>query len=271
MGAKFFVTLSAVLVVGALGCKKKVTDSRTASTDSDSPAASSPSTSDQVATSQATKLVLIGADMAQAASACGPLVVQVEDNDGFGANVAADVTVKVTSSAATGSFYSDEACATKVDSVKIATGASDAQVFYKDTAVGTATITFADAKTDGGLASASGTLLIDVITKLAFLDATFTQTVGTCGYLVVEAQGAGNAAVRTAADVVINLTSSAATGQFFSDDGCTAAVTSVKINQGSSESIPVYYKDTAAGSPTISATEVPTQGWTAASLAATVN
>jgi hypothetical protein len=71
-------------------------------------------------------------------------------------------------------------------------------------------------------------------------------------------------------DTVINLTSSSATGAFYNDAAGLSPITQVTINSGSN-SASFYYKDTAAGSPSITAEVSPSLGWTLAIQQETVN
>lgn len=82
------------------------------------------------------------------------------------------------------------------------------------------------------------------------------------GTMTVQIQNAKGKPSNVKADTVINLTSTSSTGRFDTStsglfNGNTASVT---IPSGSS-SASFYYKDTTAGTPTITATELPSQSW----------
>ncbi len=82
------------------------------------------------------------------------------------------------------------------------------------------------------------------------------------GNMTVQIQNAKSKPFNVKADTVINLTSTSTTGRFDTStsglfNGNTASVT---IPSGSS-SASFYYKDITAGTPTITATELPSQGW----------
>jgi hypothetical protein len=71
-------------------------------------------------------------------------------------------------------------------------------------------------------------------------------------------------AVPVQSAVVITLSSTSATGGFYSDSACTKSISSAPIAAGSAETPHFYYQDPAGGGGTIQASEVPSQGWQAA-------
>jgi len=79
--------------------------------------------------------------------------------------------------------------------------------------------------------------------------------------ITLETQDVTQAASNVTADTTINLTSTSAGGLFSLSNTTFAAVTSVTILEGES-SITIYYKDSSIGTPTITAAENPSQGWT---------
>jgi hypothetical protein len=109
------------------------------------------------------------------------------------------------------------------------------------------------------LASGCGpnVLTVTFTTPSQVLDAGVVSNV-----MTVQIQNAKGKPSNVKNDTVISLTSNSTTGRFDTStsglfNGNTASVT---VPSGSS-SASFYYKDTTAGTPTITATELPTQGW----------
>jgi hypothetical protein len=115
------------------------------------------------------------------------------------------------------------------------------------------------------------TLTTQTGVKLAFTTPAQTITAGSPSAIItiqVQDASSGNP-LNVAADTTINLTSSSAQGKFSLNASPWSDITSVIIPNGSN-SASFYYKDTAAGNPTITAAEFPDQGWTDATQQQTV-
>jgi hypothetical protein len=109
------------------------------------------------------------------------------------------------------------------------------------------------------------------ISKIAFTTA--AQTIiqdQVSSLMAVEIQDANGSAVTVLTDTTINLTSSSAGGSFSLNSSPWQSITSVTISGGSS-SASFYYKDSNVGTPTITAAESPSVGWTDATQTVTVN
>ena len=107
------------------------------------------------------------------------------------------------------------------------------------------------------------------ISKIAFTTSAQTIAAGTAsGLMTIQTQSAYNNPVNLSSSTTINLTSTSSTGRF--DTSATGAfngsITSVTINEGSN-SASFYYKDTTAGTPTITASYT---GWTSAETSFTI-
>jgi len=120
---------------------------------------------------------------------------------------------------------------------------------------GTDTFTFYVADSDG-LYSDEATVTITinaVASKLAFSSSAVSGSVGAClGPLTVQVQDGGGNAVAVSSNTSVSLTTGSAGGAFYSDAACGSGITAVTIPANSS-SASFYYKDTSAGSPTITA------------------
>jgi len=114
-------------------------------------------------------------------------------------------------------------------------------------------------------------IVAGAITKLAFTTTPQTIDAGNVsGIITLQTQDTSSNPYNVTADMVINLTSNSANGTFYSDAEGLNPTTLVTIKAGKS-SASFYYKDTAAGSPTITVAESPSQGWTAATQLETIN
>ena len=102
------------------------------------------------------------------------------------------------------------------------------------------------------------------ITQLAFTTGAQTITAGEVSAVMTVKTDAA-----VTEDTEINLSSSSETGTFYSDVAGTIQITSVII-PSNSDKVNFYYKDTTAGTPTITASESPDQGWTDATQQQTI-
>jgi len=105
--------------------------------------------------------------------------------------------------------------------------------------------------------------------KLGFVGTALSEVLNTCGALQIQAQDASGNAAPVAVALSLTLTSSATTGGFYSDSACSTAITSVSLAAGASEGS-IYYKDSAAGTPTLTATDPSATPLTDATMAATI-
>ncbi len=193
-----------------------------------------------------TTLAVSGA--ASSSPTLGPITVQ--EQDALGNPTITAETVKLSSTAGTGTFAATSGGG-GVTSVAIPAGSSSISFFYGDTKSGTPTLTAAAT----GLTSATQTETITggAPAKLAFTTPTQTglaTIAATLGPITVQEQDAlGNPA--TSAETV-NLSSNSSGPHAFAATSGGAAVTSVTIPAGSS-SASFFYGDTKAGTPTITA------------------
>src|SRR5437773_2516875 len=186
------------------------------------------------------------------AGQCSPgITVQSQTSTGGVLAVTSNLTVNLTTSSS-GTFYSDNACTTSVSSTTISTGNSTSGDFY-----------YKDGTSDGPVLTAaatgytSGTQTETLTTpKLVFTSSTFNIVIGQCSpaITVQSQQTSGPTPLTVSANLTVTLSSSSGTGTFYTDSGCTSATTTTTISAGNSTSANRYYKDTAAGTPTLTAT-----------------
>ena len=89
-----------------------------------------------------------------AANSCAPLLILVQDAVGGQASFSELRLLNVRSSSATGTFYADASCSTSMTAFNLAVGATQASLYYKDSAAGTPVLTVMDPAA-GGLGSAT--------------------------------------------------------------------------------------------------------------------
>jgi len=110
-----------------------------------------------------------------------------------------------------------------------------------------------------------------VIDRIVFTTAVQVLSAGTSSAVMTIQTNDASGAVNVPSDTTIRLTSTSAGGQFStSSGGPWSSTLDLTITAGSS-SASFYYKDTTTGTPTITAAETPSKGWTDATQQETVN
>lgn len=109
------------------------------------------------------------------------------------------------------------------------------------------------------------------ITKLVFTTDSQILTVGqTSEVITVQTQSNINHAMNVSSAATIDLTSTSGGAKFLSYSDGETEINFVTISSGSS-SANFYYRDTTTGTPTVTATENPSQGWIDATQQETIN
>ena len=179
-----------------------------------------------------------------------------KDDDGNRSNVTENTVFSLSSTAGAATFYSDSAGTDVITEVPIADGNSDATFYYKDSATGSPTIT---ATRTSGMALGADTHQITVNADTATkVDLTGPATVNagavSTAFTLTSQDAGGNAANVTEATVFKLSSNSTGIKTFYSNASRTSVTTEVTIANGSSTAA-FYYKDTAAGTPTVTATQ----------------
>lgn len=232
-----------------------------------SPGMTSASQTQTVASSTPSKLSFLQAPLTLTAGACSsvqwPYYAQLQalDSSGSPAVLATRTPLSLTSSSGTLRFYSDWSCTTPITSITL-TPRSIAYIYVRDTVAGTPAITAAAA----GLGSAVQTVsVLATPTRLSFDGPPQAVTAGTCLGATVSSRNAQLNQAAVSANTPVTLSSSSPTLTFYSDWSCTTPVTSLQLGSGSSQ-LSFRFKDTAAGTPTLTASAA---GFTSASQAQT--
>jgi hypothetical protein len=186
-----------------------------------------------------------------AGSASG-ITIQAQNNGGTPANVAADTTVTLTSTAATGKFATSAAGPFTLTSVIITAGANSTSFYYNDTVAGTPTLTAASAGLTNG--TQTETIIAAAAAKIVFTTNPQTINAGTSSQVMtIQTQDTYNNTANVTGSTVVNLTTTAAaTGKFATSAVGPFNITSVTIPVGSNFAS-FYYNDTTVGTPTLTA------------------
>ena len=218
---------------------------------------SSPSQQDTVKAAAASQVAITGAPLSfLAGNRGGPITVQLEDaygNTGAISTVAQTIGLGTTSSA--GAFYASQSGGSAIASVKIAAGVSSATFYYGDALAGTPTVTASDSAFSSS-SSQQETVEAAAATQVAITGAPASLIAGSRGGpITVQLEDAsGNTGATSTVAQTIGLGSSSPAGVFYANQSGGSAITSVTIPAGQS-SATVYYSDTAAGTPTVTASD----------------
>lgn len=200
----------------------------------------------------ATKLVFVTAPQTLTAGSCSAVVtVQGQDEFDNPAIVFTATTVRLRSTSVQGTFYADSACTRAVTDVIIPTGASTESFYFKDTKAGSPTITASEPFMHG----AAQTEIINpgAASKLTFVTPALSIVAGSCSAaMTVEPQDVFGNTSPAQTSTLVNLGTSSVVGAFHSDASCSMPITSVAI-AGGQQQANFYYRDTKAGSPTLTA------------------
>jgi tartrate-resistant acid phosphatase type 5 len=198
----------------------------------------------------ASKLVFTTAAQALTAGvSSGVMTVQLQDAYGNAVGAAAAQVVGLATTSAAGTFR-NAADTTAITGVTVAAGTSTASFRYRDTAAGTPTLTASAA----GLASATQAETVNpgAASRFVFTTAAQALTAGvSSGVMTVQLQDAYGNAVSAAAAQAVSLATTSAGGTF-RDAADTTAITGVTVAAGTSTAS-FRYRDTAAGTPTLTA------------------
>lgn len=198
-------------------------------------------------------IFITGPKVLAAGAASTIITIETRDSLHNPASVVDDTVVNLSSTSATTRFDLSPAGAFdgSVTSVTILAGSSSASFYYRDPAGGTPTIT----ASGPGMVTASQMQTVGA-GRVAFVSDPQTIAVGIIsGPFTIQTQDMLNNPVVVTADTAVTLTSTSAMGRFGTTGGDSfdGSVTSVIIAAGTNMA-GFYYRDTAKGTPTITAT-----------------
>ncbi|MFZ1988412.1 MAG: hypothetical protein WAW96_01445, partial [Alphaproteobacteria bacterium] len=192
------------------------------------------------------------------------ITVQRQDSNSNPVTSEGTITVILTTSATiSGRFYSDAGGTTQITSVQILSGQSSASFYYADSTAGTPTLT----ASSGSLTPATTTFTINNYKLVYTAGAGQTRYTGAMSQqITVQRQNANGNPRSGVTGITVTLTTSSSSGKFYSDASGNNQITSVYISYSSSTAS-FYYRDTSAGTPTLTASS---NGYTPATTVFTI-
>ncbi|HYI02376.1 putative metal-binding motif-containing protein [Hyalangium sp.] len=201
------------------------------------------------------------------AGTCTSAMVKVKDESGSDTQVIAPVAVSLQTQSGGVIYFSDAACTTSIASVNLATNVGSTPFFFLGQVAGEVTLNASAT----GLTPASRAVQIIAGpgNRLIFASAARTAIAGACSQVVqFQAQDAQGNPAPVATTTRVALSAAPPTGfTFYSDAGCTSAVTGLDLTAGTSNGS-FYFRGTRAGSVSMSLTA---SGFTGSLQSATIN
>lgn len=189
----------------------------------------------------------------QVATCSSLATVETRDAYGTPTKATAPTVVGLSATAASVTFHSDAACATAIATVTIPAGGGSAGFFFTSAAPGNVAIT----ASASGLTAARQDVVIasaGAPARLAFVAVAGTWPVGKCSTEAkVQTRDVAGAPANTTAATSVSLSASSPSFAFHSDAACAAPATVVSIPAGSGTAN-FYYRSTAGGGVTTTAT-----------------
>lgn len=193
---------------------------------------------------------------------CIGLTVTYTDPFGNPVVTSSAISVSLNSSNTAGKFYSAPGCATQIAGTTVAANTTSIDVYFSATTATSYNLT----ANSGGLSN--GTLTVPVspagATKLVLSGAQTTIGTGTCGVFNIQQQDAGGNPSTTSLSVSLQH-GGIPNASFYSDVGCTTAVTGLSF---SSSNRAVYFKSLTA---TLAGLTVLSSGLTSGMLVVTIS
>jgi hypothetical protein len=193
------------------------------------------------------------------------MIVQSSDQYGNPAPVSSNTNLGLTSTSVGASFSLDGSNWTATTTT-ILSGNSVAEFYYKDTKVGTPTVTVYETPSQAWIdAGQSQTVTPNAISKIVFISPpqkiVASDAVGAGSSLItIQTQDAYGNPSNVESTTTILLSSSSPSGQYSSDGGLTWGVNSVTITAGTNIAT-FKYRDTIAGNNMMTAVEAPSKEW----------
>ncbi|MGQ0505998.1 MAG: kelch repeat-containing protein [Myxococcaceae bacterium] len=200
---------------------------------------------------------------ATCAGAANAIAVQLQDASGNPVNAGAGGQTFTASSTSTGTvtWHTDSSCSTVASggNFTIASGSSTVNAYYRDTKAGTPSVSLSNASSLTNPSPQNHAVVADVANRLAFTTPSRTFTAATCAgaanVIAVQLQDASGNPVNAGAGGQTFTASSTSTGTvtWYTDSSCSTVASggNFTIASGSS-TVNVYYRDTKAGTPSVS-------------------
>lgn len=159
------------------------------------------------------------------------------------------VSIALSASSATGTFYADANCTTPVSAVAFAQGTASTSFFYRDSAAGSPQLTASPLSNTnvGGVSSVFDVVGLAVVQFDPALSATHMASNG-CVAVPVRLLDESLVPFSPSQNTLVQLSTSSPSGAFYANSSCSGSpVSSATVPAGSSQ-VNMYYHDTASSS-----------------------
>jgi streptogramin lyase len=207
-----------------------------------------------VVSASASQALITSGPLTLVAGSGGAVTVQLEDTYGnLGATSTSDQSIGLVTTSTAGAFYAGPSGGTAITSITIPAGQSTATFSYTDTKEGRPTITASDAAL-GSAPTQQERINPAAASQMLITNPPLTLTADSRGPITVQFEDSyGNLGAAPATDQTISLGTTGSAGAFYDSTG--NAIIGVTIPAGPS-SATVYYSDTQAGTPTVTASDI---------------
>jgi ELWxxDGT repeat protein len=199
-----------------------------------------------------TQIAITSAPLDMFEGTSSPMTVALEAANGSSTTSSVNQTISLRTTSPGGAFYATATSTASITSVEILAGSSTATFDYGDASAGTPTITADDVAL--GSAPTQRETVTGVASQVAFTSGALTLTAGMAGELTVALEDSSGNPARSASAQTIDLTSTSGKGAYYTSQSGTTPITSAVIAAGET-SASVYYLDTKAGDPTLTASD----------------
>ncbi len=216
--------------------------------------ASRPVQNETITAGPAAKVTIDSPALAISAGSMGGMTAELVDQYGNPTTSSSSQTINLATTSTAGTFYTGQSGAPPTTTVVIVAGQTSVSFFYSDTKAGTPSVTVSDTNISLG-DTQQETINALAASQVVFASAPLALTAGSGGQITFElADPYGNQGAISTSAQTINLQTTTTTGSFYASSSSTVPITSVSIAMGQS-SKSVYYSDTKAGKPTVTASD----------------
>ena len=199
------------------------------------------------------------------------MTIQTQDSCGIPINADVNTVLNLSSTSGAGEFSTAAEPFNPVTSMTISAGNNSVSFYYRDSNVGTPTIIVSENPDQGWTDAQQQTTIEPSITKLAFTTPPRTTLRNDVTQIMtVQRQKSDGTPIIVSSNTTLDLSSTSDAGEFSTTSDPFNPVASVIIPTGGN-SVSFYYRDGNVGTPTITASENPDQGWTDGQQQQTVN
>ncbi len=219
----------------------------------DSGLSSTPTQNETIEPLAPDQVVITSPAIEQVIGAFGAFTVELEDQYGNAAPSASNQTIGLSTTSGDGAFYLTSGGTTPTTSIVLGPGQTVATVYYEDTQPGHPTLT----ASDSALTSAptqQATINSIAASQVAITSSALSLSAGSRGAIALTLEDPFGNVTTSSSNQTIALTTTSAGGAFYATATSTVAITSIVV-PATETGVTVYYDDTTAGSPTVTASD----------------